>query len=96
MVQGEGAPLETTTSYLFRPSNLILQCSARRSGIYETGILFGCLRKLERWTLSAILAEVPRDRPCPPSRASHSRANVLMSSHSMLVLPAPSPEEVMK
>lgn len=31
---------------------------AYRSGIYETGILVGCLRKLERWTLSAILAEV--------------------------------------
>ena len=29
-----------------------------RSGIYETGIVCGCLRKLERWSLSAILAEV--------------------------------------
>lgn len=33
-------------------------CSFHSSGIYETGILFGCLRKLERWNLSAILAEV--------------------------------------
>ncbi|ORY89053.1 protein-tyrosine phosphatase [Leucosporidium creatinivorum] len=28
-----------------------------QSGIHETGILVGCLRKLERWTLSAVLAE---------------------------------------
>ncbi|KAM0749766.1 protein-tyrosine phosphatase [Meredithblackwellia eburnea MCA 4105] len=28
-----------------------------QSGIYETGVLVGCLRRLERWTLSSILAE---------------------------------------
>ncbi|KAK4050743.1 hypothetical protein OIO90_004965 [Microbotryomycetes sp. JL221] len=27
------------------------------SGVYETGIFVGCLRKLERWALSAVLAE---------------------------------------
>ena len=52
--------------------NFVFVC---RSGIYETGMLVGCLRKLERWTLSSILAEVGSTtvglRRAGPVTASH-------------------------
>lgn len=38
------------------------------SGVYETGIVVACLRRLQGWTLSACLAEVGLF-PCSERRA---------------------------
>jgi hypothetical protein len=71
---------------------LLLSCS---SGVSATGVVVGCLRRMQVWTLASIFAEcvlpppssIPQPQPCPPTifRYRFFAGNLAQVEHEQLI-----------